>query len=511
MLFLYFLGLCLTFFCTSFSSVVLTLGTSLSLSVSLDFSALVFLATLVNVSVSVLLFSYYYLESTFSYRCFLSIVLCFLGSMFGLVLAGDLLTLLVFWDLLGFTSFFLVIYYRSRTALAGGILTGLTNRLGDCFFLLFFGTVLYFGTTPPSVCCYVLLLVSMTKSAQVPFSAWLPAAMSAPTPVSAIVHSSTLVTAGVYLLYRFVLLPTFVILVIGIFTSLLAGATALCEQDVKKIIALSTLRQLGVMVSSIGLGARGFSFLHLNLHAFYKALLFVVIGIVIHSQYGSQEVRALGSLAGLSSLSLIILSLARFSLCGITFMSGWVSKEAILRVFYNSSSSLILLFLYYVGIALTLSYSTRLVLLAARGSCFLPQVLVAPLLPSVVKFPLLFLALLSVLEGRLLSPRLGLNFTCIEYWEALFLFVIIGLGARLGTLTLSKSYLVFPFFLYLKGSSSVMRSGRVGIGTLLHTESPSMFFGITPAFFGFLPKSVGAYEVVRPQLLFLFFLFCFFV
>jgi len=319
--------------------------------------------------------------------------------MFGLVLSADLLSLLVFWDLLGFSSFFLVIFFRSRSSLAGGFLTALSNRIGDCCFLLYFGTILYFGSSPPRLCLCLVLIVSITKSAQVPFSAWLPAAMSAPTPVSALVHSSTLVTAGVYLLYRFVVVPTQVILVVGIFTTLVAGAAAVSEADVKKIIALSTLSQLGIMVSSIGLGARGMSFLHLNLHAFTKALLFLVVGIAIHSQYGSQEVRSLSSFAGCAPLVFITLLIGSFSLCGLTFLSCWVSKEAILRMFYNRRSSCCLLFFFYFGIGLTVSYSSRMVLFSSRYKTNKLPLSGSTLVSKVAMAPLYYLLFLSVLVG----------------------------------------------------------------------------------------------------------------
>merc|ERR1712212_449585 len=142
----------------------------------------------------------------------------------------------VAWDLLGFSSLFLVIFYRSRSSLGGGLLTGITNRFGDVFFLGLFGLI---GTSARTVnfsLALLLLFVSITKSAQVPFSSWLPAAILAPTPVSALVHSSTLVTAGVYLLFRFCPLNSAVLLFIGIFTTLMAGLAASLECDIKKII-----------------------------------------------------------------------------------------------------------------------------------------------------------------------------------------------------------------------------------------------------------------------------------
>jgi len=256
------------------------------------------------------------------YRQFLGLVLCFLISIFGLVLASDLISLLVSWDLLGFTSFFLVIYYRTRTSITGGILTCLSNRFGDVLFLWYFGVYAQFCTYPPCPLSYLLILVAMTKSAQVPFSSWLPAAIAAPTPVSALVHSSTLVTAGIYLLFRFSSLPTTILLSIGVFTTLMAGGAACSETDFKKIVALSTLSQLGLIVSTLGLNLRYISFIHLNLHASFKALLFLAVGIVIHTVYGSQGFRKLGTMVARSSLVGLSFIVSCSSMCGLTFLSG---------------------------------------------------------------------------------------------------------------------------------------------------------------------------------------------
>jgi len=169
---------------------------------------------------------------------------------------------------------------------------------------------------------YLLFLVSFTKSAQVPFSSWLPAAMLAPTPVSALVHSSTLVTAGVYLLYRYSPSGSRFILIVGIFTTLMAGIAAFLESDVKKIVAYSTMSQLGLMLSSLGLGERSACFAHLNTHASFKALTFLVVGTVFHTAYGSQESRAASLIHSVSPLLLVVLAGAIASMCGLVFLSG---------------------------------------------------------------------------------------------------------------------------------------------------------------------------------------------
>ena len=355
-------GLCIfAFLAASTGYVRLAFGVGTSLSMLCDSSCLLFFFSLSSVSLSVLIWSYYYLESELLIRRFFCLVFSFLTSIFILVFSSDLLRLFVAWDLLGFTSFFLVIFYRRRSALAGGLLTGLSNRIGDIFFLFAIGYSFFTNGTVCQLAIMLLFLVRFTKSAMVPFSSWLPAAMLAPTPVSALVHSSTLVTAGVYLLYRFAPLPSNFVLFIGLLTTVVAGLAAFVERDIKKIIALSTLSQLGIIVISAGCGERSLCFFHLNTHAAFKALLFLAVGSVIHTSYGSQELRATVGLPGCSPYLLVVLVLSSSSLCGLTFMSGWCTKEAILEALFSEVSRLACLFLFYLGIALTVIYSFRFI------------------------------------------------------------------------------------------------------------------------------------------------------
>jgi len=354
-LFLSQLGLCL---CCGLVSDFTVLG--LSFVFVIDLATILFLFTLFILSNSVLLYSYYYISETNSYSRFLFCLVAFLLSMFGLVLSGGLLSFFVFWDLLGFSSFFLVIWYRSRSSVSGGLLTGLINRLGDCFFLLFLGLAL--GFSSHSFVIFVLLvLVSFTKSAQIPFSSWLPAAIAAPTPVSSLVHSSTLVTAGVYLLYRFNTIVSGHLVITGIATTLIAGLGAFLEADLKKVVALSTMSQLGLIFTSLGLGLKSLTFLHLNLHASSKALLFMAIGLLIHSNYGSQEPRQSCAWVASSYLIPFSVTVSCFSICGMTCLRGWVSKDYILSGFYSTSHSNFVLRAFLIGVLLTVSYSSRLV------------------------------------------------------------------------------------------------------------------------------------------------------
>lgn len=351
-----FLSLCLSF---GYLGVPLCVGMSFSL--VFDWSCLIFMLTLISISFSVLIWSYFYLYSESEFRLFLALIFVFLFSMFLLVCSADLLRLFVAWDLLGFTSVFLVLFYRSRNSLGGGLITGLRNRLGDVMLLGLFGILNITEQSYLSCGFYLLIGVGITKSAQVPFSAWLPAAILAPTPVSALVHSSTLVTAGVYLLYRFFPMSSSFLVYVGIFTTLISGLAAFSECDLKKVVALSTLSQLGFIISCLGTGGRSLCFAHLNIHASFKALLFMAIGTVIHTVYGSQELRSAGCHASFSPFAMVLAVVACVSICGMVFLSGWVSKEAILEHCLSSSVSILSVFLFYCGIGLTFVYRLGLI------------------------------------------------------------------------------------------------------------------------------------------------------
>lgn len=182
-----------------------------------------------------------------------------------------------------------------------------------------------------------VVLAAITKRAQIPFSAWLPAAMAAPTPVSALVHSSTLVTAGVYLLIRFreALLNsphTQLLLLLASLTIFIAGLGANFETDLKKIIALSTLSQLGVIMRILSLGQADLAFFHLLTHALFKALLFMCAGSIIHSVGDYQDIRVIGSLVKFMPIRVIRINLANLALCGAPFLAGFYSKDLILEI-----------------------------------------------------------------------------------------------------------------------------------------------------------------------------------
>ncbi len=211
-----------------------------------------------------------------------------------------------------------------------------------------------------------IIIAAMTKRAQIPFSSWLPAAIAAPTPVSALVHSSTLVTAGVYLLIRFSnLLNGFnlvgVLLIIGRLTMFMSGVCANFEIDFKKVIALSTLSQLGLIMGTLSLILEKLSFFHLLTHALFKALLFLCAGVLIHRMNNFQDVRRSGRFIGQLRLVLLCFSISRLALCGMPFLAGFYSKDLILENLLIGRIDIVIIFLFFFSTGLTVTYSFRLI------------------------------------------------------------------------------------------------------------------------------------------------------
>jgi NADH-ubiquinone oxidoreductase chain 5 len=218
----------------------------------------------------------------------------------------------------------------------------------------------------------LVVLAAITKRAQIPFSAWLPAAIAAPTPVSALVHSSTLVTAGVYLLIRFSPLlqgsrvRSILLLVSGL-TIFIAGLGANFEFDLKKIIALSTLSQLGLIIRILSIGFYKLAYFHLLTHALFKALLFICAGAVIHNIKDSQDIRNIGGLVSQIPYTGACLNVANLALCGIPFLAGFYSKDLILEMATLSPLNTFSFFLFFFSTGLTICYSLRLVYYSITG------------------------------------------------------------------------------------------------------------------------------------------------
>nr|YP_010364872.1 NADH dehydrogenase subunit 5 [Lamellidens marginalis]QTW91603.1 NADH dehydrogenase subunit 5 [Lamellidens marginalis] len=360
-------------------------GVDWTFPVVFDSVSLIFSCFVCIISGSVSLFSMSYMESEIFIQRFMLLIMAFVASMNLLIFVPSLITVLLGWDGLGIVSFALVIYYQNKKSLAAGMLTVLANRVGDALLILSICLFINWGEwrfgyevlgSFSVLVCFLVVVGGMTKSAQIPFSAWLPAAMAAPTPVSALVHSSTLVTAGVYLVIRFYssLLMSHEVLwflsKIGGLTLLMAGLSACFEVDLKKIVALSTLSQLGLLMFTVGIGLPIIAVFHLFTHALFKALLFLCVGSIIHSSMDNQDGRILGGLNLSLPFSSGCLVLSSASLCGMPFLSGFYSKDLILEGALSGFGGLIEVIVILVGASFSLIYSLRILLISAFGQSY---------------------------------------------------------------------------------------------------------------------------------------------
>nr|AII02503.1 NADH dehydrogenase subunit 5 [Alucita montana] len=353
---------------------------SIVMSILLDWMSLLFMMFVLLISSVVLYYSKSYMSSELNLNRFVILVLLFVLSMILLIISPNMISIFLGWDGLGLVSYVLVIYYQNIKSYNAGMLTALMNRVGDVCILMVISWMMNYGSWnyifymnfmvndySMMMVGLLIILASMTKSAQIPFSSWLPAAMAAPTPVSSLVHSSTLVTAGVYLMIRFNLLlmnMSFLSLFMLMFglTMFMAGISANYEFDLKKIIALSTLSQLGLMMSVLSMGFPDLAFFHLLTHAMFKALLFMCAGVIIHSMNDIQDIRYMGGMTLFFPMTSLCLNISNLSLCGIPFLSGFYSKDLILEMVSSSNLNMLIFFLYFVSTGLTMFYTIRLML-----------------------------------------------------------------------------------------------------------------------------------------------------
>nr|YP_010535371.1 NADH dehydrogenase subunit 5 [Amblyomma hebraeum]QLD96941.1 NADH dehydrogenase subunit 5 [Amblyomma hebraeum]UYB77932.1 NADH dehydrogenase subunit 5 [Amblyomma hebraeum] len=339
----------------------------------IDWISTLFSSVVMFISGMVILYSHDYMKEDKNKNSFCWIVLLFVLSMIFLIIMPNMFMLILGWDGLGLVSYCLVIYYQSVNSYNSGMITIISNRVGDVMIILSLIFFVNFGSFDllslsqiELICGILILIAGLTKSAQIPFSAWLPAAMAAPTPVSSLVHSSTLVTAGVYLLMRFNFLFHFnffssILMKISLLTMLMAGINAFFETDFKKIIAFSTLSQLSLMMISISLGMMELAFFHLIMHAIFKSMLFLCAGLIIHSFNGIQDIRMLGNFFSVSPLISSCMSISILSLMGFPFIGGFYSKDLIVEFFIFKINNLILILIFYIGILFTFFYCSRLI------------------------------------------------------------------------------------------------------------------------------------------------------
>nr|QPF23517.1 NADH dehydrogenase subunit 5 [Ostrinia nubilalis] len=351
---------------------------SVIMSILLDWMSLLFMMFVSLISSVVIYYSKSYMNSELNLNRFIILVLLVVLSMILLIISPNIVSILLGWDGLGLVSYCLVIYYQNIKSYNAGMLTALSNRIGDLFILMVIGWMMNYGSWnylfylsfmkndySMFMISIMIIIAAMTKSAQIPFSSWLPAAMAAPTPVSALVHSSTLVTAGIYLLIRFnfLLLDMMfikILLLLSGLTMFMAGISANYEFDLKKIIALSTLSQLGLMMSILSMGMPDLAFFHLLTHAMFKALLFMCAGVIIHMMMDIQDIRFMGGISNFIPMTSLCMNVSNMALCGIPFLAGFYSKDLILEMVSLSNLNFFIFLLYYISTGLTMFYSFRL-------------------------------------------------------------------------------------------------------------------------------------------------------
>nr|AML26253.1 NADH dehydrogenase subunit 5 [Leiodidae sp. BMNH 1274323] len=416
-----------------------------------DWMSLLFMSFVLFISSMVIKYSEEYMEGDLNMNRFIMLIMLFVLSMMIMIISPNLVSILLGWDGLGLISYCLVIYYQNIKSYNAGMLTALSNRVGDVALLMSIAWMMNYGSWSfffynlfndkyMFIITSFIVLAAMTKSAQIPFSAWLPAAMAAPTPVSSLVHSSTLVTAGVYLLIRFNLMLNstllMILLMLSSFTMLMSGIGANYEFDLKKIIALSTLSQLGLMMSILCLGGFNLAFFHLLSHALFKALLFMCAGNMIHNLMNYQDIRFMGSMVNFMPLTCSFFFISNLSLCGFPFLAGFYSKDLILEFMSMNYMNNFIFINFFFCTGLTSSYTIRLIYyLMFKYMNFMPLNLIKDSSKKML-ISMMMLFYLVIIGGSILNWLIFdlPIFICLPYFMKLFALTITLMGVILGIL-----------------------------------------------------------------------------
>lgn len=357
----------------------------------------------------------------------------FIFNMLLLVLGDSLLVMFVGWEGVGLCSYLLIgFWFTDKEKAAAGMKAFITNRVGDAAFLLgMFVLFITFGTLnfhelnamAPTVAesswlgavtlgTLFLFIGATGKSAQIPLYVWLPDAMAGPTPVSALIHAATMVTAGVYMIVRlnplFIMAPNtmMVIAIIGAATAVFAATIGMTQWDIKKVLAYSTVSQLGYMFLACGVGAFGAAMFHLMTHAFFKALMFLGSGSVIHAMHEEQDIRKMGGLKKYLPITHATFFLGWLAIIGMPPFAGFFSKDEILAYAFSSPmGSPVLWVCGALGATLTAFYMTRLMALTFWGKSRVPSNIHPHESPALMTIPLIVLAVLSVIGGWIGIPH----------------------------------------------------------------------------------------------------------
>lgn len=387
-----------------------------------------FLLIITGIGFLIHVYSTAYMHDDEGFARFFTYLNLFVFFMLLLVLGNNYLITFVGWEGVGLCSYLLIGFWYKNTAYNNAAKKAfIMNRIGDLGFLLgiilifvTFGSISYTeifdkaGTVPTSTITAIALLLfvgAMGKSAQLPLYTWLPDAMAGPTPVSALIHAATMVTAGIFMVvrsnvfYSISEVASETVAVVGVVTALFAATIGLFQNDIKKILAYSTVSQLGLMFLGLGVGAYSSAVFHVTTHAFFKALLFLGAGSVIHAMGGEQDIRKMGGLAGKIKITFVTMLIATIAISGIPPFSGFFSKDEILAHAYEHSKTLWLF--GQIASILTAFYMFRLIFLTFfgkfRGTHEQEHHLHES--PAAMTIPLIILAVLSVLGGLLGLPE----------------------------------------------------------------------------------------------------------
>jgi NADH-quinone oxidoreductase subunit L len=408
-------------------------GLQIDLGLRIDVLSLLMLLIVTGVGGAIHVYSVGYMQDDPGQPRYFACLSLFTFSMLGIVLANNFLMMFIFWELVGVSSYLLIgFWFEKPSAADAGKKAFLTNRLGDFGFLLGILVVwatlgsLHFSSleaalkanpaglgTLATAAGLLLFCGAVGKSAQFPLHVWLPDAMEGPTPVSALILAATMVAAGVYLLCRVFFLLDLpgshaleVIAWIGGITALLAALIAIQQDDIKRILAYSTLSQLGYMVMAVGVAAPTSAMYHLTTHAFFKALLFLGAGSVIHALHHEQNIWKMGGIVWRMPVTGVTFLLATLALCGVPPFSGFFSKDEIIAATLGGAHGNPALFALAVGVVmLTTFYMLRLVIVAFLGMPRTDGAGHAHESPLVMTVPLLVLAVPSVVAGSWQIPQ----------------------------------------------------------------------------------------------------------